>query len=93
MNALLEKSGIATFCDEFLHFQEFGLTTGFEALRIVKDKVVVAPENQLILDVVLSALMGILVGSRFSPTRRIRNTHPSGSFNLGGINLIRRLGV
>lgn len=42
--------------NKLLHFQEFVFATSFEALWIMKDEFVVAPENQLILDVVQSAL-------------------------------------
>ena len=56
MNAFLEKRILCTIGDKFLHLQEFVYTTSFETLRIMKDKIVVAPENEFILDVVHSAL-------------------------------------
>ena len=56
MNALFEKSSLRTIGDKFLHLQEFVFTASFETLRIMKDKFVVAPENEFILDVVYSAL-------------------------------------
>ena len=56
MNALLEKSSLCTIGDKILHLLEFVHATSFETLRIVKDKFVVAPENELMLDVVHSAL-------------------------------------
>jgi hypothetical protein len=56
VNALFEKSSLRTIGDKFLHLQEFVFTTSFETLRIMKDKFVVAPENEFILDVVYSAL-------------------------------------
>jgi hypothetical protein len=55
VNALLEKRSICTISDKFLHLQEFA-TTSSETLRIMKDEVVVAPENEFVLDVVPSVL-------------------------------------
>ena len=58
MKALPEKSGLCAIGDKFLHLLEFVYTTGFETLWIVKDKFVVASENEFVLDVVHSALDG-----------------------------------
>jgi hypothetical protein len=56
VNALLEKSSLCTIGDKLLHLQEFIFAASFEALRIMKDEFLVAPENEFILDVVHSAL-------------------------------------
>ena len=56
VNALLENGGSRTICNEVLHVQELVLAASFEALRIVKNQFLVAPENQLVLDVVDSSL-------------------------------------
>ena len=59
MNALLEQGGVRTIRDKCLHLQEFVFATSFEALRVMKDEFIVAPENQFILDVVDSALKNV----------------------------------
>ena len=59
MNALPEKSSLCTISDKFLDLQEFVYTTGFETLRIMKDEFVVAAEDELLLNVVHSALQRV----------------------------------
>ena len=56
MKTFLEKSGLRTICNEFLHLHKLVFTASFKALRVVKDEFIVAPENELVLDVVHSAL-------------------------------------
>ena len=56
MKTFLEKGGPRTICNEFLHPRKLGFAASLKALRIMKDEFVVAPENELILDVVHPAL-------------------------------------
>ena len=46
-------------CNKLLHLQELFFAACFEALRVMKDEFVIAPEHQLVLDVVDSVLMTI----------------------------------
>ena len=64
MNAFLEKGGLFPIHNEILHLHEFVFMTGHEAFRVVKDELVVAAENQLVLDVVHSALRWFEYDSR-----------------------------
>jgi len=59
MNAFLENGGLRTIRNKFLHLQELVFTTGFEALGIMENEFLVAPENKFVLDVVDSALQTI----------------------------------
>ena len=64
MNAFLEKGGVCPIGDELLRLHELVFMTGLEAFRVVKDKLVVAAEDQLVLDVVHSALRRFEYDSR-----------------------------
>jgi hypothetical protein len=64
MNPFLEIRRVSTIRDELLQLLEFVHGTSFEAPRVMEDEFVVAPENQLVLDVVHSALVCI---SRYAP--------------------------
>lgn len=74
---------ISTIFDKLLHLQKLRFTTGFEALRVVKDKVVVAPEAELILDVVDTALRAI----NRRREERLNDAHLPGSLDLRWIDL------
>ena len=56
MNAFLEKGSVCPIRNELLHLYEFVFMTSLETFRVVKDELVVAAEDQLVLNVVHSAL-------------------------------------
>ena len=56
MKTFLEIGGLCTFRNEVLHVHVFVRATSFETLRVMKDKVAVAPEDELVLDIVDAAL-------------------------------------
>ena len=58
MNAFFERERVCTISNELLQLLEFTCGTSLEAPRVMEDKFVIAPENQLVLDVVNSALVG-----------------------------------
>jgi hypothetical protein len=64
MNPFLEIRRVRAICDELLQLLEFVHRPSFEAPRVMEDEFVVAPENQLVLDVVHSALVRI---SKYAP--------------------------
>jgi hypothetical protein len=56
MNPFLERCRVCTISNEVLQLLEFFHGTSLEAPRVMEDEFVIAPENQLILDVVFPAL-------------------------------------
>ena len=56
MKALLEMGGLCTFRNKVLHVHVFVRATSFETLRVMKDEFIVAPEDELVLDIVDAAL-------------------------------------
>ena len=92
MKTFHEESGLCTIRNECLHPQKLVFTTSFEALRIVKNQFLVAPENQLVLDVVDSSLTTVgdvvinLVGNGKRP-------HPPGSLDSRWIDLIMQFSI
>ena len=56
MQLLREAIGARPFPDKFLHFFHLISRPGFKALGVVEDKLRIALEYQLVLDVVDSAL-------------------------------------
>jgi hypothetical protein len=57
MNPFLEESGLSTFFNKVLHLLKFIYATSFKPPRVVKDKVLITPEDHLVFDVVESALV------------------------------------